>query len=98
MFWKKKKESVHSQQEKSPFLIAWRDDNSGMVVNIDPGQIESPATAGIMLADIYRHFAPALTQSKKALSEDHARAEMIALFLTEIQGPTDEGSGTIKRN
>ena len=98
MSWKKKSISEQNSQQKTPFLVAWRTEDSGMAVNIDPGQIENPGAAGLMLADIYRHFARALAQTNKSKSDEHARAEMIAKFLAELQEPTDEGSGTIKRN
>jgi hypothetical protein len=98
MFWKKKPIANQGNQEKAPFLIAWRTEDSGMTVNIDPSQIENPGAAGLILADLYRHFARALAQTDKSQSEEHASAEMIAMFLAELKSPTDEGFGTIARN
>jgi Domain of unknown function (DUF5076) len=98
MFWKKKPEAKSEDQQKPPFLVAWRNDSSGMVVNIDSNQIENPGVAGLMLADLYRHFARALQQGNLATTEEHARAEMMAMFLAEIQSPTDEGIGSSNPN
>ena len=84
MLWKKKRLAKPTAQEKAPFLIAWRTDDGGMTVNIDPSQIESSGAGGLILADLYRHFARALAQTNKAKSEEHASAEMIAMFLAEL--------------
>ena len=98
MFWNKKAKTKLPVTQANPFLVAWRGNEKGMIVNIDPNQIENAGVAGIMLADIYRHLARALSQSGIAKSQEHARAEMMSLFLAELQNVTDEGSGTIQPN
>ena len=98
MFGKKQPAANPQQPKDNPFLVAWRTEDSGMVVNINPEKIESPNTAGIILVDLMRHMSRALAQTGKAVSEDHARAEMLAMFLAELQNPTDEGTGTLRRN
>ena len=98
MFWKKRPIANTRQPKDNPFLVAWRTEDSGMVVNLNPEKIEAPNTAGIILVDLMRHMSRALAQTGKAVSEDHARAEMLAMFLAELQNPTDEGTGTLRRN
>ena len=98
MFWKKKSEVSTNPSDDQAFLVAWRTKDSGLAINLNPKRIESPGTAGLILADLYRHFARALAQTGLAISEEHAKAEMIAMFLSELKHPTDEGSGTISRN
>ena len=94
----RKKAQTSAAQTRQPFLVAWRTEDGGMTVNIDPDGIESPGMGGIVLADLYRHFARALAQTGKAQSEEHAKADMNDLFLKEIQAPTDEGTGTVRQN
>ena len=79
-----------------PFLTACRTADGGMSVHIDPSGVESPAIAGIMLADFYRHFARMLAQTGKAQHEEGARAEMLALFMSELRQATDEGNGSLQ--
>ncbi len=78
-----------------PFLQAFRTADGGMVVRLDPAKVGSPGVAGIMLVDMMRHFARALTQYGVARSEEEATAEMLKMFDAEVRSPTDLGSGSI---
>ena len=85
-------------KKPQPFFAAWRDAETDgpMTVSIDAEQIESPAHAGIMIADWMRHLARALAQSGKAESEDAALDQMIPLLQAELENPTDEIEGSIE--
>jgi hypothetical protein len=81
--------------DASPFLVAWRTEDGGMTVQLDPSRIKSTGAAGIMLADIARHFARALTQYGAASSEERATTEILRLFDAEMDRPADPGIGLI---
>lgn len=85
-------------KKPKPFFAAWRDAETDgpMTVSIDVGQIESPAHAGIIIADWMRHLARALARSGKAESEDAALEQMIPLLQAELENPTDEIAGSIE--
>ena len=90
-----KRKPTQKEIEVSPFLVAWRNQDGGMTVQLDPSRIESTGAAGIMLADIARHFARALTQYGAAPSEERATTEILQLFDAEMDRPTDLGTGSI---
>jgi hypothetical protein len=90
-----KRAPAHGESEISPFLVAWRTENGGMTVKLDPSRIQSTGAAGIILADIARHFARALTQYGAASSEQRAVNEILRLFDAEMDRPTDSGTGSI---
>ncbi len=85
-------------KKPAPFFAAWRDAETDgpMTVNIDPDQIESPAHAGIMIADWMHHIARAMAQTGKAEGEQAAMNQMIALLEAELNDPTDEIEGSIE--
>ena len=93
MFGKRK--PTEQEVSDSPFLVAWRSADGGMTVKLDPARIQSTGAAGIMAADIVRHFARALTQYGAARSEEQATAEIVRMFKAEMDSPTDPGSGSI---
>ena len=86
MFWKKRRQ-VSKTAEQGPFLVAHLTKEAGMVVEIDPSQIESASIAGIILVDLMRHFARALTQSEKAKSEQEANDTMAKYLLGRAPKP-----------
>lgn len=90
-----KRKPTQGEIDASPFLVAWRTEEGGMTVQLDPSRIESTGTAGIILADIARHFARALTQYGAAPSEERATSEILQLFDAEMERPTDLGTGSI---
>ena len=93
MFGKRK--LPEQEVQNAPFLVAWRSEDGGMTVKLDPGRIGSTGAAGIMLADIARHFSRALTQYGAARSEARATEEILEMFRAEMDSPTDLGSGSI---
>ena len=93
MFGKRK--PTEQEINQSPFLVAWRTEDGGMTVKLDPARIKSTGAAGIMLADFVRHFARALTEFGATPSEAQATAEMLRMFNAEMDSPTDLGSGSI---
>jgi hypothetical protein len=95
LFGKRKPASSDQNLNNSPFLVAYRGEDGGMVVKLDPARVGSAGAAGIMLADFMRHFARALTQYGVARSEEDATAEMLSIFKAEVESPTDLGSGSI---
>lgn len=95
MFGKRKPTSSDQNVNNSPFLVAYRGDDGGMVVKLDSARVGSADAAGIMLVDFMRHFARALTQYGVARCEEEATAEMLSIFKTEVESPTDLGSGSI---
>ncbi|HTV71585.1 MAG TPA: DUF5076 domain-containing protein [Rhizobiaceae bacterium] len=90
-----KRKPVQTETDTSPFMMAWRTEDGGMTVKLDPARVGSAGAAGIMLADFTRHFARALTQYGATKSEEEATAEMLRLFNAEMDSPTDIGSGSI---
>jgi len=90
-----KRRSTQEESDASPFLVAWRAEDGGMTVKLDPSRIGSTGAAGIMLADIARHLARALTQYGVASSEERAITEILRLFDAEMDRPTDRGTGSI---
>lgn len=76
-----------------PMLIAQRNRDGGMSVRLDPTQIGSAATGGLILADLARHFARALAAARLEPSESRALGEILRLFEAEIERPTDLGEG-----
>ncbi len=96
MFFKKK--AAATPQENAPFFAAYRDadPNGPLTVHIDPGQIESPAHGGLMLADFAQHMSRAMAQTGKADSEDAALDAIVKLFQAEIERPTGPVHGSIQ--
>ena len=96
MFGKRKPVSeAHGLPADGPFLVAYRTEDGGMTVKLDPARVRSAGAAGIMLADLARHFARALTQYGAERSEDDAIDQMLAMFKAEMDSPTDLGIGSI---
>ena len=98
MFGRRKTSSQPAESsvtERPPFLVAYRTEDRGMMVRLDPAQIESPGHAGIMVVDIMRHMARAMSQYGTAPTEDAAMGEMTRLVQAELEHPTDLGSGSI---
>jgi hypothetical protein len=95
MFGKRKPAPSGHDVNNSPFLVAYRGEDGGMAVKLDPARVGSAGAAGIMLADFMRHFARALTQYGAARSEEEATADMLTIFKAEVESPTDIGSGSI---
>ncbi|MBS3651321.1 DUF5076 domain-containing protein [Pseudaminobacter sp. 19-2017] len=81
--------------ERAPFIQCFRTEDDGLVVRIDPAQVELPAHAGIMVVDIARHLARAMAQYGSACSEHEAMSEIVRLMRAELDDPTDLGSGSI---
>jgi hypothetical protein len=81
--------------ERAPFIQCFRTEDGGLVVRIDPAQVESPAHAGIMMVDIARHLTRAMAQYGTVRSEDAAMAEIVRLMRAELDHPTALGSGSI---
>ncbi len=60
------------------------------------GMWEDPAAWGLLLADLARHIAEAHAQQDDAVSAEDFLEEIRAGFEAEMDGPTDEVSGTVQ--
>ena len=83
-------------KKKNLFFTAEISSSGGMEVRIDTDQIESPEHAGIAMADFLNHFANAFAFTGKAESPEEAKARIMALFLAEMENPTDTATGEIQ--
>jgi hypothetical protein len=95
LFGKRASIPTTGKLDLKPFLVAGRGSDGNIIFHIDPSELKSAGTAGILLADALRHMARAMRQYGTVSSEDEAAAEMMRLFLAEMNSPTDLGSGSI---
>ena len=86
---------MQSNASVEAMLVCWPTEDGGMRVSLNANMIASAGAGGLILADLARHFARALSQVGLADSEDEALNEICQLFAAEMNNPTDLGEGSI---
>ena len=81
---------------QDPLMVAYFEGDGALNVRINAKQLETPAWAGIILADFEQHFANALVQLGKASSYQGAINEIRSAYQAEIADPTDTPTGHIE--
>ena len=76
------------------FLRAWVV-NGGLQVSLLPQAWPQPAFWGIVFADFLRHVAAAYERAE-GRNVEQTISEIVALFLGEMESPTDEPKGNFE--
>jgi hypothetical protein len=78
---------------ENPLLLVAQLPDGGVFVHIDPEQIDSVASAGVLLADLAHHLARMFASVHKSESEESALGEILEIFQMELDSPTDTITG-----
>ena len=85
--------AVTSDERAIEVLRAWVKSDGTNVALLKPGAFADSAAWGILLADVARHVANAISSSSKGGNPSETLARIRELFDAELNHPTDTPTG-----